>query len=78
MRRENPGGDLSGIIGLTGAAQGAVVVSFSKASALKITPIMLKEDYIEINEEVDGAVGEITYMISGDARTNLKGFRLSF
>ncbi len=73
-----PGGDLSGIIGLTGAAQGAVVVSFSKACALKIISTLLMEDYTEINEEVKGIVGEITNMISGDARRNLGGLGIAF
>jgi len=71
-------GDVSGIIGLTGAAKGAVVVSFSKACALKIVSTMLMEDYTEINEEVKDAVGEITNMISGDARRNLEDLGMAF
>jgi len=71
-------GEVSGVIGFTGATLGAVVVSFSKACALKITSTMLMEDYTEINEEVKDAVGEITNMISGDARRNLEDIGMAF
>ncbi len=65
-------GDISGIIGFTGAKQGALVVSFSNACALKVASAMLMEDYTEMNEEIYDAVGEITNMISGDARRKLE------
>ncbi len=71
-------GDISGIIGFTGAKQGALVVSFSNACALKVVSAMLMEDYTEINEEIYDAVGEITNMISGDARQQLEKLGMKF
>lgn len=71
-------GDISGIIGLTGAKQGSVVVSFTKDCALKIISSMMAQEYTELNDEVRDAVGEITNMISGDARRHLAELGLKF
>ncbi len=69
-------GDISGIIGMTGSSKGVVVISLSKAAAIKIVSSMLGEEYTELNEGVSDAIGEITNMISGDARRELaaKGY----
>ena len=69
-------GDVSGVIGLTGHSKGVVVLSFSTAAACKIVGSMLGENYTKIDEGVSDAVGELTNMISGDARRLLaeKGF----
>jgi chemotaxis protein CheX len=64
-------GDISGIIGLTGASKGAIVLSFSTGAVCKIVGAMLGETYTEINEDIKDAVGELTNMISGDARRRL-------
>ena len=62
-------GDVSGIIGLTGDAEGSLAVSFSTSCALKIVENMVGERYEELTDEVADAVGELTNMISGDARS---------
>jgi chemotaxis protein CheX len=69
-------GDITGVIGLTGHAQGSIAVSFSQECALFIVAQMLDEEFEEVNEEVQDAVGEMTNMISGDARRLLseKGY----
>lgn len=64
-------GDISGVIGMTGAAKGVVVFSLSKEAALKIVSSMLGETYTELNQDISDAVGELTNMISGDARREL-------
>ena len=71
-------GDVSGIIGFTGDAQGVMVVSFTKECALKVVSAMLMEDFTEINNGINDAVGEITNMISGDARRQLEGLGMVF
>ena len=68
---ENASGDVSGIIGITGDTQGSLSITFSAASIKAIVSNMLGEEYEEINDEVKDAVGEITNMISGDARREL-------
>lgn len=72
-------GDVTGIIGITGATEGSLSITFSEASICGIVSNMFGEDMPEINDEVKDAVGEITNMICGDARRELgeKGINLS-
>ncbi len=72
-------GDISGIIGLTGAARGSLALSFSGGCILRIVSNMLGEEITDLNGDIQDAVGEITNMISGAARKNLeaKGFNIS-
>lgn len=65
------GGDISGIIGLTGAKKGSVILSLSKEAALKIVSSMLNEKFYYINTEIRDAIGELTNVIAGDARRAL-------
>lgn len=72
-------GDVSGIIGLTGSVSGSLALSFSEKCIITIVNNMLGENYTEINDEIRDAVGEITNMISGDARKRLEtdGFKVT-
>jgi chemotaxis protein CheX len=65
-------GDVSGIIGFTGSVVGSLAVSFSGECILKIASSMLGEEMTTINRDIEDAVGEITNMISGDARKELQ------
>lgn len=65
-------GDVSGIIGLTGSVIGSLAVSFTEECILRIVSNMLGEEFTSINAEIKDAVGEITNMISGDARKRLQ------
>jgi chemotaxis protein CheX len=65
-------GDISGIVGITGEAEGSLCLSFSKGCILQIVSKMFGEEQQEINEEVKDAVGEMTNMISGDSRRRLQ------
>ncbi len=64
-------GDISGVIGLTGIKKGAVVFSLSKEAAVVIVSSMMGQSYEAINNEIKDAIGEITNMITGDARREL-------
>lgn len=64
-------GEISGIIGMTGHTKGVVILSFSKGAICKIVGSMLGEEYTEITSDINDAVGELTNMISGDARRRL-------
>lgn len=62
-------GDATGIISLEGdKIIGTMVLSFSKESILKIISNMLSEEFMEIDEDVLDAVGELTNMVSGGAK----------
>lgn len=65
-------GDVSGVIGLTGDARGSVAITFASSCIFAILANMLGEKHPEINAEVMDAVGELTNMISGDARKRLE------
>jgi len=66
------GGDISGIIGITGDAVGTLAISFSEACICDICSRMLGEPYTEACQDIFDAVGEITNMISGVARTYME------
>lgn len=64
-------GDISGIIGITGDNEGSLSITFSQSCIEAILQNMLGEPVEGLTEEVRDAVGEITNMISGDARRYL-------
>lgn len=70
-------GDVTGCIGLTGKVRGTVSVSFTEACILAIVSSMFGEPFNELNEEIRDAVGEISNMISGQARRELEEMGLS-
>jgi len=71
-------GDISGIIGLTGAEKGSVVISFSTPAICAVVGGMLGETYTDLVDDVRDAVGELTNMISGDARRKLAEIGVTF
>jgi len=64
-------GIVSGIIGITGAAQGSMSISFSDSCIKAIVTNLFGMEVNDINDEVKDAVGELTNMICGDARRRL-------
>ncbi len=69
---ETSKGDITGIIGITGEMEGSMSVSFSESCALAVVKNMTGEEFTELSDEVADAVGELTNMISGDARSQLQ------
>ena len=65
-------GDITGIISFSGDATGSLSITFSEESIVKIVSSMFGEEVTSINEDVRDAVGELTNMISGDARRKLQ------
>lgn len=70
-------GDVSGVIGLTGGAIGTISVSFTEKSILAIVSKMFGETMDELTEDIEDAVGEISNMISGQARAKLEELGMS-
>lgn len=64
--------DISGIIGLSGEAIGAVAVSMKTETALKITGLLTGENHTKIDDEVTDAVGEIINIIAGNVKKYLE------
>jgi chemotaxis protein CheX len=69
--------DISAVIGLTGEASGAVVISMKTALAKKLTDIITGKSHNSIDDEVVDAIGEIVNIIAGNAKRGLEEtFRL--
>lgn len=66
-------GDVTGVIGITGETNGTIAVTFEEGCILKIVSNMFGEEMTSLNSEVADAVGELTNMISGQARRELEG-----
>ena len=69
--------EISGVIGLSGNAIGTVVLSFSKELALKAAGTLLMTEMTEITSDVVDAVGELTNMVAGSAKSKLEELQLS-
>ena len=71
-------GDVTGLIGVTGYAEGVISLTLTEACVLRIVSNMLGEEFNSINDEIADAVGELTNMIAGQARTHLSDAGMSF
>lgn len=71
-------GDVTGLIGVSGFAKGTFALTMSQGSILSIVTNMIGEEYTRINDEVADAVGELTNMISGQARRALSENGMNF
>lgn len=71
-------GDVTGIIGVSGYSKGTMSITLEQDVILKIVNNMLFESYTEINDDICDAVGELTNMISGQARAQLSQVGMSF
>ena len=76
--RSDPQGleEVSGIIGLAGETVGAVVLSFSRETAIKIVSTFEGRTYTALGSEVIDGVGELINIIAGNAKEGLGDFRI--
>ena len=69
--------DISAVIGLTGEARGAVVISMKDELAIKLTAILTGRSHQVIYADVVDAVGELINIIAGNVKQELEeAFRL--
>jgi chemotaxis protein CheX len=68
--------DVSGIIGLSGDVEGAVVVSFPRLSAMKIASAFAGVTLTENDADFPDAIGELANMIAGNAKKDLDGLHV--
>jgi len=69
--------DISGIIGLSGETTGAVVLSFTKLCALKVVSTFSGMETKIFDQTVVDAIGELINIIAGNAKKDLKDFKLT-
>ena len=65
-------GDVSGVVGFTGETNGTLFITFDEPCIVKVVSNMFGEEINEINDDIKDAVGELTNMISGQARKELE------
>lgn len=69
--------DVSAIIGLTGEARGALVISMKTGLACNLTGMLTGAKHTGMDDEVVDAIGEIINIIAGNAKRGLEeSFRL--
>ncbi len=68
--------DISGIIGLSGGARGAIALSFPRDCALDVVSKFIGEEVTDINEDVTDAIGELSNIIAGYAKKDLTEFSI--
>jgi chemotaxis protein CheX len=72
-------GEIAGMVGMVAPPlKGTLLISFSKESIFQIMENMLGEKHTEIDDEIADAVGELTNMIYGTAKTALNQLGYSF
>lgn len=64
-------GDISAVIGVTGMRKGTISVSFERKAAMELLQSMLGDDIQDEEQDMEDVVGEISNMISGQARASL-------
>ena len=69
--------DVSGIIGLSGDAQGCIAISFPKILALKVVSSLLETEIKVVGPELTDGIGELANIIAGNAKQHLNGMNLS-
>lgn len=61
-------GEVTGIVGLVGDKKGTITISFQDKGALFIYKTLIGDEPESVNSDVVDAIGEITNIISGQAR----------
>jgi chemotaxis protein CheX len=61
-------GDITGIMGLVGDKQGTITISFWEKGAMFVFKTLVGEECSSITPDVVDSIGEITNIISGQAR----------
>ena len=65
-------GDVSGVIGLIVEVSGTISFSFTEKCILSFVSKMFGEEIKELNDDIGDAAGEISNMISGQARREME------
>ena len=64
--------DISGIIGLSGEASGAVAISLKDITAFRVTKILTGTEHNSLDPDVTDAIGEIINIIAGNVKKDFE------
>jgi chemotaxis protein CheX len=72
-------GEVTGVMGFAGDKKGMFSLSLTKVSTLQVYKCMVGEEAVSISPEVIDCIGELTNIISGQARVQIEklGYKLS-
>lgn len=73
----DPTYDVSGIIGMSGDIEGSVVLSFPTDAAERVIQLFTGMELGHTHEDFADAVGELVNMISGSAKAQMEGMKVS-
>lgn len=78
LKREGePSFDVSGIIGMSGDVEGAVVLSFPTATAERVVKLFTGMDLQQTHPDFADAIGELVNMVTGSAKAQFQGRKVS-
>ena len=69
--------DVSGVIGLSGEAEGVISLSFPKIMALKVVSKLLGVEIKVIGPDLTDGIGELANIVAGYAKQGLTNYSLS-
>jgi chemotaxis protein CheX len=69
--------DLTGVIGLSGEAQGSICLSFPQEVAFKAVSSLLGVQVTAMNDDVTDGIGELVNIVAGNAKQYLTNYKLS-
>ncbi len=72
-RNDEPSFDVSGIIGMSGDVEGAVVLSFPTATAERVVSLFTGTQLDHAHEDFPDAIGELCNMVTGGAKAQFTG-----
>lgn len=67
----NPAYDISGVVGISGAMVGSVVISFPDQVALQIASRLLESELMVVDTDTIDAISEIANMVTGKADSEI-------
>lgn len=68
--------DLSGVIGLSGMAQGTVALSFPRITALKVASAFTGTRVLALDDTATDAIGELANIVAGAAKPDLNQYKI--
>jgi len=68
-----PAYDVTGIIGMSGEVEGAVVLSFPTATATRVVQLFTGTEMQQTDPDFADAIGELVNMITGSAKAQFTG-----
>jgi len=77
LLKEQNNMDISGIIHISGDITGVVAMAYPLPTALKICSKFLGEEIKELNKSVTDCIGELSNIVSGFAKKDMRTLRLS-